>query len=352
MSAERLPVSILIEFPADDLPSGLARRYEHIVDVLVGGGSAVSTIVLHTNRPRRETGVRTRLRSARAVRSRFADVPVEIPCVVVGLGTPTMLVAARRLYGTGRRVVFDECDSVLHQLAHRLRTLDPRLISIVLWQLALRLTLRPGIGVTYISQRDEMADRSIALGRRVFVVPPTAPDALRRLPPVRYPLDRIVVPVELASHHTRLGFRMLTDAIRTRTPPVPVHLYGPTPPAEPLPAGATYQGYAARLEDVYDGDTAVVILNTSGSGVPNKLVEAAAAGRPVLLHRSLLGRWPTDGAVWVFDDASALSDALDRVVTGDSPSDPLPETDTTGHDAASMMDFLSTAHRTARRAAA
>jgi hypothetical protein len=52
-------------------------------------------------------------------------------------------------------------------------------------------------------------------------------------------------------------------------------------------AGTTVRGWAPSISDVYRGDTAVFVTNRLESGVPNKLVEAVAARRPVLIHSSL-----------------------------------------------------------------
>lgn len=309
-------VVVVTEFPPDDLPTGVRRRYEHVMDHLLSANIVTNTAVLGRT-PRRATSVPARIRAARRAAHTLADLSSTAPTVVIGLGTPTMLIAARTLARSGRPVVFDHCDSLLIQVRERLRSRDLRLIAIVLWLLALHVVTSRRIALSYISQRDAVADRAIDLGRRIATAPPTTPAALSALPPVRTPLNRVVVPIELASRHAREGWSLLLEVLGERATPIAIDLYGPTSPDGELPAGVQYRGFAPELADLYRGDTAVLVTNIGGSGVPNKLVEAATANRPLVLHPSLLDRWPLNVPVHLFRTADDLGRALAALAAND-----------------------------------
>lgn len=314
-------VVVVTEFPPEDLPTGVRRRYEHVMDHLASAEIPTDTAVLGLT-SRRATSVPARIRAARRSARTLAAFSSTAPMVVIGLGTPTMLIAARTLARSGRPIVFDHCDSLLIQVRERLRSGDPRLIAIILWLLALHLLTSPRIALSYISPRDAAADRPVDLGRRTATAPPTAPAALRALPPVRTPLQRVVVPIELASRHARQGWALLLETLRDRATPIAIDLYGPTSPVSELPPGVRYRGFAPELSDLYRGDTAVLVTNIGGSGVPNKLVEAATAGRPLVLHPSLLDRWPLDGPVHLFRTADDLGRALAALAADDLGESP------------------------------
>jgi hypothetical protein len=66
---------------------------------------------------------------------------------------------------------------------------------------------------------------------------------------------------------------------------IPIEIYGPVAPDHELSDGIVYMGWAPCLRDIYDGQTAVFAPTVSGAGIQGKYLEAATAGRPVVVGR-------------------------------------------------------------------
>lgn len=99
----------------------------------------------------------------------------------------------------------------------------------------------------------------------------------------------MVVVADLSSSHNSGGLQSLLAAWERVYPLYPdlrLELFGVGLP-EFAPPGAVVRGWAPSISDIYSGDTGVFVTNVLQSGVPNKLVEAIAAQRPVLMHVSL-----------------------------------------------------------------
>lgn len=285
-------ISIISEFARDASATGVARRIDHLEDAFRSSGKQIKLWSLHRTEPPEEYSSRLhRLRASRkTLNGLISQIPQEDAVVVVGLGGAHMLYLAARL-SAHRRVLFDTCDSWLLQISARLRSSPLNSLLAVagaLLQLAAPATLE----VSYISSRDANVDRLLNGRRNVSVIGPSVPDSLGLLEPSRIPVDRLVILGDFSSFHNREGLRMVIKALKTGAldASIEVDFYGPVPPNRSLPAKARYRGWARSLVDCYRGNTAVIVTNIGGSGIPNKLVESVAARRIVIAHASMLNR--------------------------------------------------------------
>jgi len=231
-----------------------------------------------------------RLRSMPAHIRRMVLEPLapDTDIIIAGFGAPHLLLLAVILSALRpQRIIFDSCDSWLLQSYYRFRQAGVRLTFPPLAGCLLQVLLvRPNSQVMYISERDRRADTWI---RRVRgeVLQPVLPDSLSTLEPCRLPLKRLVIAADLSSFHNQSGFRMIMETLdRINSGPKPlsadVFIYGPNPPKQLLPPGVSFQGWADNIRSIYEGNTGVLITNTSGSGIANKLIEAVQARRPAI----------------------------------------------------------------------
>lgn len=261
-----------------------------------------------------DVSMTTRVAMAMRSRGRLAARAAGFEAVLVlGLGAPHMLLVASYL-SKRSAVVFDACDSWLLQMRARLRGQPTRLI-VPLIGTVVHIFARHDMSVTYISARDCRTDRILNIRRRTGVVYSRAPGELQALPDVRYPLERLVVPVDLLSFHNLDGFGNLLEALRMMLPSERprTEVFGPYSPSDGTDVAA-YMGWVRDLADLYVGDTAVFVTNSAGSGVPNKLSEALEARRPVIVHRSVAKSLELEH-VWVYDNASDLAITLKKMQT-------------------------------------
>lgn len=202
--------------------------------------------------------------------------------LVAGLGAPHMLANACRL-SQYARVIFDTCDSWNLQLEARRSEKGVSTVP----SLAGRWLQRQATDValfTYISARDITHDLPLLDSARARVIPQKMNDSLARLPQVRFPLTRLVIAADLTSFHNQAFFRehsqALSDAVASGALPS-IEVYGRAEEPD-LPPGFVHRGWADSLASIYGGNTGVIVTNMVGSGVPNKLLEAVSASRPVL----------------------------------------------------------------------
>lgn len=308
---------LVVEAPPDALPPGVARRVDHLRQWAAESSVPCDLLPLLAAADLRR-GQAHRVRRVLAAAPRvLGRTSAADAVVVVGLGAPHLLWLARRLAGAHRPVVYDACDSWWLQVGTRRRAGSARLVlPAVVGALVQGASRRPP--AAYISERDRDADRSLNRGRPVVVVGPRAPAALAALEPVVGHLERLVVAADLGSFHNREGFALLLAALaRCRSPrPLPVDLYGPVAPDVRSPR-IRYRGWAADPVQVYRGRSGVVVLNTGGSGTPNKLVDALAAARPALVHGALAGlpSLPGCSRLTRYDDAPSLAEGIDHFST-------------------------------------
>jgi hypothetical protein len=225
-----------------------------------------------------------------------------------------MLSAAKQLRRRGYSVEFDMCDSSIEQLRLRLKSRRPMLVLVGVWQFLAHL-LSPTLPMIYISSKDLSADRWLNLFRSTRLVGAATPLELDSLPDVVLPLTRISMGGDLNSFHNANGLADLVGAVRVASICLPVDLYGPAAPAVELPPGVTYRGWAKRVSDLYEGDTVVFVSNVAGSGRPNKLLEAVACRRPIIVHESLASEVSGQENVHFYSNRTDLSRLLERLAS-------------------------------------
>lgn len=312
-SGERQIGSIVVvsERPLRLSPPGHGRRIESLTAYYENHGHTVTQVAVS------EKGGSLPLRFLRSLlfsAHRVTDASPEL-IVVSGLGAPHMLLLARRL-ARRAKVSFDSCDSWTLQLQHRrtdrARTLPIRLgIALLHWRSRIETN-------SYISARDSNSDRFSSIP--TVVIPQVVDASLTELKEVAYPLERIVVAADFESFHNRknasLLLRTLSELAQER-PNVRVDIFGKIPADVELPSGVTRRGWVPKLSDVYDGNTGVVITNTSGSGIPNKVLEAIAGRRPMVAHRSLGYLDYSGSRVYFYEDKRTFSNAVGRMILGE-----------------------------------
>lgn len=296
-------VLLVTESDVRSQPPGKARRFGH-----VWAWGQARSIQMEAKPLRADL-------SGRGLALRVVSVLTSIPSIVratgrgqkvwvLGLGEVHMLLVAMVLAALGRDVTFDACDSWHLQLSARAKTRGGRpYVARIGAVLQRKASLK--LAVSYISERDVDADVSLNGNRSVVVVRPVAPPELSEVKPlVPGRISRLVAPVDLQSPHNIAGLRDLLrawESIAQVLPAVQLEVFGRG--VEGLQGTRVVsRGWAANLVDVYEGQTAVYVANREGSGVPNKLVEAAACGRPVIVHSSIAPLVHSGPRVFVYND--------------------------------------------------
>lgn len=301
-------VTVLCEFAPQELHTGVAGRLRHVQSLYPDAPIRW----LHDG-PRSAASLVSRLRAAWTYQA--PQDAGEI--IVLALGSPPMMQLARRLHRQGQRVRLDLSDSVLLQWRARRDEANPKLLAVGAWMIALHATA-PLLPAAYISNRDAQADHVFNRLRPVEVVPASAPPALSSLPAFAWPAQRIVCSGDFTSFHNAAGLDLLCAAVRGGIDGTRVELFGPAAPVRPLPDEIVYRGWAASTDELLAGNTVAFISNRGGSGIPNKLCEAIAAGRPVIVHdelRDVMHQLDPDGSAEAFwyDDLDSLRTALTAV---------------------------------------
>lgn len=302
-------VAVLCEFSPEQLHTGVAGRLRHVQS----RHPDAKVEWVHHETPRSAVSLASRLTAARTYRApEDAD-----EVIVLGLGSPPMMHLARRLHRQGTPVRLDLSDSVLLQWHARRAAANPKLLAVGAWMIALH-AISPVLPSAYISDRDARADRFLNRLRPVEVIPASAPPALTSLPAFTWPAQRIVCSGDFSSFHNAAGLDLLLASVRASGSDVPIELFGPAAPTQRLPENVVYRGWADSADQLLSGNSVAFISNRGGSGVPNKLCEAIAAGRPVIVHTQLRDvvrqLAPPDGveALW-YDDVDSLQVALAAV---------------------------------------
>lgn len=301
-------VTIVCEFAPEHLHTGLAGRLRHVQALY----PEAQLRWLH-DPPRSEVSLPDRLRVARS----FAPPDDAGEIIVLALGSPPMMHLARRLHRRGHHVRLDLSDSVLLQWRARRGAASAKLLVVGAWMIALHAT-SPLLPAAYISDRDRNADRVLNTVRPVQVIPARAPAELTALSAFHWPAQRVVCSGDFTSFHNAAGLDLLCAAVRRNSIGVPVELFGPSAPAHELPEQVVYRGWAPTPDYLLAGNSVAFISNRGGSGVPNKLCEAIAAGRPVIVHeelRDVVRQLAPDGTADTFwyDDLESLCAALSAV---------------------------------------
>jgi glycosyltransferase involved in cell wall biosynthesis len=298
--------SVLIVCDRDpgNSPPGQARRVESLRSHFSDLAPSVDVRAVSSG----ASGMLRRSASALLVGLTLRSLPGRV-VVVSGLGAPHMLLLAT-LTALRMRTFFDACDSWLMQLDVR-KADNARLLPIKagIWLMHLHTRIEL---VTYISERDREADRRI-LRAPSAVVRQSSPQELLSLARFSGPVRRVVVAADFTSFHNTEGAEIalrVLGKLAGGNSAAKFHLYGRIPDSLVVPQGIVVEGWAETLSEIYAGQTAVLVTNRFGSGVPNKVVEAIAAGRPLLLHKSL-DYLDLDGAdVHFFESEQQLVDII------------------------------------------
>jgi hypothetical protein len=182
--------------------------------------------------------------------------------------------------------------------------------------LLLHVTAARRLALSYISERDISSDRWLNHGRPIRLIPFAGPEVLSDLPPMGDVIDRIVLAGDLKSFHNRTGLTLLAEASRIAGRAPRIELYGPDAPGFGSGDRIRYLGWAESVEEIYDGNTAIFVSNVAGSGVPNKLLEAMSAARPVIVHRSLAALVRGYASAHLYSDAKSLARILETLASG------------------------------------
>jgi hypothetical protein len=106
-------------------------------------------------------------------------------------------------------------------------------------------------------------------------------------------------------------------------PEMLLHVYGQNVDILGEVKGAVLHGFAPELASIYEGRTAILVPNELQSGVPNKVVEAVAAQRPIVGHESLRELLDDASGFFGFEDEdsalAAIRAAADCELTREYP---------------------------------
>lgn len=236
---------------------------------------------------------------------------------IEGLPLAHVATAARRL---GVPAVIDLCDSWLRQRRPstlRTRGLSHWLAARLAAESVMRLVVPQASAITYISEVDRSFDR-----RRVRpipaaeVVPNGVDERLFDLPVGRCAGEVIFIgDWQYPPNREALAWLMRRVLPLAILGDAKVHLYGPTPPSDELTSGVVYEGYAPDLAALYGQAKLVIAPVHNGAGVKNKVLEAIAAGLPVLTTREGVSGLSADAAqhAYVEDDADAFAATMVRL---------------------------------------
>jgi hypothetical protein len=307
---------LVVESDPNLAPPGIRRRYEHVTSWLQEHGVHFRTVTLL---PRPDLGRWARLVGVVGARKRIlTDLSPDATIMVLGLGAPHMLMAAHSCLGAGRSVVYDVCDSWLLQF--KARMWSGKLVRVLpsLLGVSFQLSSRRPLHRSYISNRDLQTDARLNWGRAsCFVIPPVAGSELHRIEPMDAgKVQRIALSADFRSFHIQAGLKALLNvwpAFHEVHPDVALHLFGVGSPPQEGSSGVMTRGFANHITDLYVGNTLVFVANVGGGGVPNKLLEAVAAQRPVIVHESLLPLLEPHEWIFSYSTEASLLAALQRV---------------------------------------
>lgn len=144
-----------------------------------------------------------------------------------------------------------------------------------------------GMICSYATFRDVQVEASLRPSQSSVAILNSKPSGLDALAPFVGPPTRIVIPADVSAVQNLEALKWFEDAVWSGELQLdlPVELYGPVAPTRRLPLGVVYKGWAPRLRDIYDGQTAVFAPTVRAAGIQNKYLEAVIAGRPVVVGR-------------------------------------------------------------------
>lgn len=319
-------VAVITEVPPSRLSPGKELRARSIVSFVESAGFV--PVLVSTNPSQRVSSKATRLLAAlRGRRYVLGELEQIAPTaiLVLGLGAPHMLALANRL-ARNYITIFDTCDSWVLQLRARRASSSVKALPSRLGQFLQRRS-RHIRTFSYITARDAQADAELTPRGRLAVIPQQINNPqLRALPAVNSPLTRLVIAADLRSFHNHQFFTehatKLSRLVREGRIPA-IEVYG-NPGNFELPQGFVHRGWASTLHTVYEGDTGVIVTNSPGSGVPNKLLEAIESGRPAVVDEQLsYAVGPSVSLLHFWGESRSIADATLAMVQGDAANEVL-----------------------------
>ena len=311
---------VLSERERQESANGVARRLDHLQAHLRAHNRDVTLVSLGAqsaaSRIRRLSAMKSIFRTQLPESDKIATVIVE--ALAAPHMVPVAWILSRRFH-----VVLDVCDSWKLQRRSRIRA-GRRANSWISLMGALLTWLTPHrIEIAYISIRDSTSDKAVLRGRVPRIIAPVAPRDLVLLDPVRARTPyRMSVAIDGNAHHTLSGLEWLRTAwpeIHRRHPDLVLDVYGRNITENWKMRGATIRGFNADLSDLYLGETLVFVANDAGSGIPNKLVEAVAAQRPMLIGPHLLDWLVPHPWIFPYESGSSLIVKVDEIMTTGLP---------------------------------
>lgn len=291
MNADSSPTSTvhLVTFrPAGQLIAGAIARHSSLKLHYESQGIAVAESPLRGET--RATGRLSRLASVGLGLLRIRRRVVKDDLVhVEGLSTPESLMVAAAFKWSGSNVKFDACDSWSLLGDMQLATKQRRIFHLTG---TLQRVLLGRSTITYVSSRDSERDQASGYALNVEVIANRPNPVLENLPQFNTGTgERFAVSGLYSSPHLASGLTAFATAwrgyVRGASEGLPLDIYGTPRAAVPNLPKSRFIGYSSSIEDLYAGRTIVIVLNSRGSGVPNKLLEAVSCQRPIVLHADL-----------------------------------------------------------------
>jgi glycosyl transferase family 1 len=260
------------------------------------------------------------IRSVRSLRRKANEFDL---VVLQGINAPHMIWLSQRLERHGA-VILDLCDSLaLWAQAYHWRV--DAFVRFKIWLSGLLLRVgRDGVTCSYTTARDAKADTLAGLSTTPIVIANAYPPGLDDLEPYVGPPVRMVMAADLIAPQNLKALSWFWSAVRTGELElrIPLEIYGPVAPDDELPTGIAYMGWAPRLRDIYDGQTAVFAPTVWGAGIQNKYLEAVLAGRPVVVGRHAAESIPGYTGTLPFASRSELITQLNALQDFAVPLDP------------------------------
>jgi len=311
-------VTFLTEYDCDAPATGGVLRLHGLEQAVSTLGWAVTTVRTSTASSRNLFMRHLHLRSA----ARLAgELPAGTDVLHIdGLPLAHAAVGARQL---GVPCLLDVCDSWTMRIGgYHLLTLERWLAQFAVDILMARAATAAS-RLIYISERDLVADRLRFSRLPPGVVVPNGIDEGLFAIPLRDPDMHMSGPAtifaDLAYQPNADGLAWFVRNVWPLIPPgtTSVDIYGPTAPRFQLPTGIRYRGFVEDKSVPLSFASMALNPASEGSGLKNKVLEALAAGLPVVTtSEGAKGLSRADPGLLIADTADEFANAIRGVVSG------------------------------------
>ncbi len=314
-------VTMLVEDVVAHNAAGGRLRVDGLAEGLSGSGVDVSVMAWEPRRADLNAWSRGReLRSPDRLLEVIAP-PIGDVLHLSGLPLAHAAVAAARL---GVPCVLDVCDSWPALALSSIRARGVRAVGALgSGLLLLNAAAQRASALTYIDETELRFDRRVSFpGQRRHVVPNGIAEELFSLDTQTEQPQRLVSVGDWSYHPNDHGLRwFLATVWPLIRDPLPLVLFGPHEPRCALPGGVEFRGFSASLSEVYLPPCVVIAPVLTGRGVKNKVLEAAAGGRPVVTtEEGVRGLAAVAPHIAVTNRPAAFAAAIDRLSAGASAS--------------------------------